>query len=146
MRWYNKNRLSKLYVQVKTFRNLPADMKMHIDYLPQRCLINSKLLVFASGFRHYLAENLLHEDTLHNLRQGNPVIEMFMKILNNPDIMEIFAKHWVSLILNKLSPKEQRPGDILIRRVEDVILKIYPVIYKNDFQYVEAEPNQSAFL
>lgn len=58
-----------------------------------------------------------------------------MKILNNPDIVEFFTKQWQTLVIGKLSPADQRPGELLINRVEETILKLYPVIYKTDFNY-----------
>ena len=93
-------------MSVKPYRYLNSDLKMHIDYLPETCLVNQKLLLFASGFRHYLAEHVLQEDALHNLRQGNPVIQVFMKVMNNPDITEFLAKHWPTMVVAKMTPKE----------------------------------------
>ena len=57
--FWNRNRNSKLWVYCKAYKNLNQDQRLHIDYLPDNCLLPLRLLHFGSAFRHYLADVIL---------------------------------------------------------------------------------------
>jgi hypothetical protein len=61
--------------------------------MPSTCLVHKKLLHFVSGFRNYTAEKLQKQSIQGVTKKpaGSVTISTFPKILDNPDVLEIFA-------------------------------------------------------
>ena len=57
--FWNRNKTSKLWVYCKAYKSLNQDQRLHIDYLPNNCLLPLRLLHFGSAYRHYLADVIL---------------------------------------------------------------------------------------
>jgi len=106
-----------------------------------------------SGFRNYLGEKFLKDggpnggsSSLLTFKkpEGDAIITSFAKILDCPDIVEILAPIWAEDVLNTLNSKQKVNIEYIILKTKEVIRKLYPVLYAEEFQFKESSSTSSA--
>jgi len=77
----------------------------------------------------------LKESTLGNFKQpgGSVTLSCFPKLVDNIDILEVLISVWSEDIVATLNPGQKKNFDILITKMKEVIHKIYPVIFADEF-------------
>lgn len=126
---------SQLSVSFKPLKNLDADTKLHSMFLPSTCLVQKKLVMFISGYRNYAGQSLMKESMLGSYKKpgGSIVFSSFPKLVDNIDILEVLCKVWVEDYLTPLSATQKKSFPTIITKVKEIIHKIYPVLYANEF-------------
>lgn len=64
---------------------------------------------------------------------GDVVLSCFPKIIDNIDILEILVTVWNEDIVSKMKAAERMTIDIPIKAACDIIKKIYPVLFADEF-------------
>ena len=119
---------------------------MHMQFLPSTCLIQKKLLLFVSGYRNYAGQTLLKESSLGQFKQpgGSIVLSSFPKLVDNIDILEVLVAVWAEDVLATMSATDKKSIQEPIRRTKDIIHRIYPVLFAEEFGLTEANYLDSA--
>jgi hypothetical protein len=114
--------------------------------LPSTCLIQKRILLFVSGYRNYAGQTLLKESTLGNFKQpgGNVVLSCFPKIVDNIDILEIVTCVWAEDVLSGMSAAQKKSIEFPMLKAKEMIHKIYPVLFADEFQLNESNYMASA--
>ncbi len=88
-----------------------------------------------SGYRNYAGQTLLKGSTLGNYKQpgGSVVISCFPKLIDNIDILEVLCQVWAEDVLASLSANQKKSFTHLIAKVKEIIHKIYPVLFADEF-------------
>lgn len=63
MKVVNPKITSQLTVQVRPLNKFTDETRFHMEFLPSLCFLQKRLLYFVSGFRNYLGEKLLQEQS-----------------------------------------------------------------------------------
>ena len=110
-----------------------------MQFLPSTCLIQKKLLLFVSGYRNYAGKTLLKESTLGNFKQpgGSVVLSCFPKLVDNIDILEILIAVWSEDVIAPMSLAQKKNFTQLNFKVKEIIMKIYPVLFADEFDMTE---------
>ena len=132
---------SHLLVSTKQVKNLEEDTKLHMKMLPSTCLVHKRLLHFVSGFRNYAGHILLKESSLGEFKQpaGNVAISCFPKILDCPDILEVFVTCWSEDVVNAWSTQDKRKMGLCMQKAEEYIERVYPVLFSDEFDLTANE-------
>lgn len=129
----------------KPSQYLEAETKYHLELLPSTCFVQKKLLNFVSGYRNYAAEQLLPSLATDSQKKplGNIVMSSFPKILDSPDIVEVLAQFWWEDHMAPLNVAQKKSVELAMKKMEQVVNRIYPVLYSDEFEYRESEATQS---
>ena len=137
---------SHIVVSTKNWKGLEEDTKIHMKMLPSTCLVHKRLLHFVSGFRNYAARILLKESSLGEFKQpgGNVAISCFPAIIDNPDIIETLVACWTEDVVNTMDATAKKKVEPSLRKAEEYIQKLYPVLFSDDFETLTANVTGSA--
>ena len=119
-----------------------------MQFLPSTCLIQKKLLLFVSGYRNYAGKTLLKESTLGNFKQpgGSVVLSCFPKLVDNIDILEILIAVWSEDVVAGMTAAQKKNFTQLNFKVKEIIMKIYPVLFADEFNMMESNVLESAIF
>ena len=136
---------STLFVSFKPSQYLEAETKYHLELLPSTCFVQKKLLNFVSGYRNFAAEQLLPSLATDSQKKpvGNIVMSSFPKILDSPDIVEVLAQIWWEDHMAPLNVAQKKSVELAMKKMEQVVNRIYPVLYSDEFEYRESEATHS---
>jgi hypothetical protein len=107
--------------------------------MPSTCFVHSNLLFFVSGFMNYKAQRLLKEMESGKFSKpsGDVVITSFPRIYDNPDIVEELVTYWVNRAVPEITKANELGIDLIIKKMEDFVKKIYPVLFSEEFMMTE---------
>lgn len=119
-----------------------------MQFLPSTCLLQKKLLLFVSGYRNYAGQTLLKESTMGNFKQpgGSVVLSCFPKLVDNIDILEVLVQVWAEDVLGSMSAANKKSIEVPMNKAKEIIHKIYPVLYADEFQLNESNFMESAIF
>ena len=129
-----------LTVSFKPHTQLEPETKFHMQFLPSTCLIQKRILLFVSGYRNYAGQSLLKESSLGNFKQpgGNACLASFPKIIDNIDILETVAAVWSEDVMAALSAPQKKSIEHPMMKAKEIIYKIYPVLFAEEFSLNES--------
>ena len=136
-------------MQIRPLSKFTDDVKFHLDMLPTVCLLPERLLFFVSGFRNYLAEQLLSKSAVGGITsfkkpEGDPLVTTFKRVFDSPDIMEVFVPIWAEDVLSQLTSRQKMNVAHMIFKTKEMLRKLYPVTYADNFAYSESTCTSSA--
>jgi hypothetical protein len=111
-------------------KNIASHHSYHIQLLPSTFVVNRPLLAFVSGFRN-AAGSILLKQTQIRKPDGDCMMSCFPKIMDNIDVLENLVATY-----NEDFWKTKKIGEV-IEKVREIITRLYPVIYSNDFKWSE---------
>ncbi|TNV88020.1 hypothetical protein FGO68_gene1522 [Halteria grandinella] len=129
-----------LLLSVKPFAKFTELQQLQISMLPSSCIFNRRLLSFIAALRLYCQRHLSKAQQQMIAPQGSFAIAQFRKIYDSPDVQLIMAECWEAWELDNKQPPTLEQ---LIVKMEDYILKIYAIVYSEDFHYDHVYPCRS---
>ena len=72
------------------------------------------------------------------------MLSCFPKLVDNIDILEVLVAVWAEDVLATMSAADKKSIQEPIRRTKDIIHKIYPVLFAEEFGLTEANYLDSA--
>jgi hypothetical protein len=66
---------------------------------------------------------------------GSVTISTFPKILDSPDVLEIFTQIWVEDVMTGLNANQKKSVELLMQKSKDYIHKMYPLFYSDEFAW-----------
>lgn len=108
--------------------------------LPSSCIFNRKLLSFLAAFRMYSFRHLNKAQQQMIAPQGSFALAQFRKIYDSPDVQLVLAECWDAWEVDNKSPPTIEQ---LIVKMEDYLLKVYAIVYSEDFSYDHVYPTRS---
>lgn len=135
MKVFNNNITSSLTVTFKPITTIEADVRTHLDMMPSTCLLHKSMVFLLSGYRNYIAKKLLAQSQVGILKKptGDVVISCVPKILDCPDVLETVIHVWEADYLKTLTQQHRKSIDYLMRTMEDIVTRLYPVFYSVEF-------------
>ena len=117
-----------------------------MQFLPSTCIIQKKLLLFVSGYRNYAGSSLLKDNTLGIFKKpgGSVALSCFPKIIDNIDILEQLVIVWSEDVMKPMSDAQKRSIQTPIQKTKDMIHKIYPVLFADEFKLYDSNHMDSA--
>ena len=88
-----------------------------------------------SGYRNYAGKSLLKDNTLGKFKKpsGSIALSCFPKIIDNIDILEQLVIVWTEDVIAPMSATQKRSIQMVIEKTKDIIHKIYPVLFADEF-------------
>lgn len=81
---------SEIILEVKPAKNLQENIKLHLKYLPETCLVQLRLLQIVAGYRNRVA-GIFANDSIPKANFTNVVVAAFPTLVDNPDLNEILC-------------------------------------------------------
>lgn len=132
-------------MNIKPHTKFTEETKFHLDLLPSTCFVYKRLLYFVSGFRNYAAEKLLKESTgTFKHPEGDIILSSFPKVFDCIDIIELLIVIWQEDALAAANSKQKLNVEFIMLKAKEFILKLYPILYAEEFKYKESNPTHSA--
>lgn len=88
----------------------------------------------------------MKESTLGNFKQpgGSVTLSTFPKLIDNIDILEVLTAVWNEDVLATMTAVQKKNFDTIIQKMNEVVHKIYPVLFADEFDMSQANYMSSA--
>ena len=98
-----------------------------------------------SGYRNYAGQSLLKDNNLGNFKKpgGSVALSCFPKIIDNIDILEQLVVVWQEDIISTLSNAQKKSIQTPIQKTKEIIHKIYPVLFADEFKLYDSNHMES---